>query len=105
MTSWSFLNPPSDITASDGRVSFKTAPKTDYWRTPARIAANGHFYHTKASVPVESGFHLQCSLSGEWKTTYDQGGIMIWASEEKWIKAGVEYVDGTRYLSYLVIDF
>ena len=32
---------------------------------------------------------------------YDQGGIMIRASAEKWIKAGIEYVDGDAYLRYV----
>jgi Protein of unknown function (DUF1349) len=98
MPSWSWDNPPSDISASEGSVSFKTHPKTDYWHTPEITSANGHFYHTKAILPGEYGFHVQSTFRGDWRVTYDQGGLMIRASETQWIKAGVEYVSGVPYL-------
>lgn len=48
--------------------------------------------------------HLQSSFKGDWKVTYDQAGVMIRASNEKWIKAGIEYVDGVAYLRYLLLS-
>lgn len=101
MTTWSFLNPPSNISLSQGHLKFTTLPKTDYWHPPERIAANGHFYYTKLSLPQEYGLHLQSTFKGDWNVTYDQAGVMIRASNEKWIKAGIEYVDGIAYLRYL----
>ncbi len=100
MTTWSFLNPPSNISLSQGRLKFTTLPNTDYWHPPDRIAANGHFYYTKLALPREYGLHLQSTFMGDWKVTYDQAGVMIRASKEKWIKAGIEYVDGIAYLRY-----
>ena len=79
-------------------MSFTTHPQTDYWHPPDRTAANGHFYYTTAILPYSYGLHLQSTLRGNYKVTYDQAGIMIRASAERWIKAGVEYVDGTAYL-------
>jgi hypothetical protein len=99
-SSWTFLNAPSKVSLSQGRVAFTTHPNTDYWHPPDRTAANGHFYCTTLSLPKEYGLHLQSTLQGSWKAMYDQGGIMIRASAEKWIKAGIEYVDGEAYLRY-----
>jgi|SRR5271170_5490242 len=101
MTSWSFLNPPSQVIASDGKAAFTTHLKTDYWHPPDRIAANGHFYYTKASLPYSYGLHVQCTVRGGYRVTYDQAGIMMRASDERWIKAGVEYVNGVPYLRFL----
>src|SRR5271155_3805248 len=101
MASWSFLNPPSQIIASEGKIAFTTHPQTDYWHPPDRIAANGHFHYTKAILPDSYGLHLQCTVQGNYKTTYDQAGIMMRASAERWIKAGVEYVNGIPYLRFI----
>ena len=98
MPRWSFLNPPSEVEADDDRVTIRTQRFTDYWHPPDRIAANGHFYYTAAILPFFYGLHLQCTLSGDFKTTYDQACIMIRASPEQWIKAGVEYIEGVPHL-------
>jgi regulation of enolase protein 1 (concanavalin A-like superfamily) len=101
MASWSFLNPPSQIIASEGKIAFTTHPQTDYWHPPDGIAANGHFYYTKARLPYLWGLHVQCTVHGDYKVTYDQAGIMMRANAERWIKAGVEYVDGISYLRFI----
>jgi regulation of enolase protein 1 (concanavalin A-like superfamily) len=100
MTTWSFLSLPSQYSFSEGRVSFETKPETDYWHTPTAIRTNGHFYQTAAPLPLEYGIHVQCTLHGDWRAQFDQGGIMMRASETHWIKAGVEYVDGQPFLRY-----
>jgi uncharacterized protein len=98
MPRWTFLHSPTNVEAGDDRVSFTTLPFTDYWHPPDRIAANGHFYYTEGILPASYGLHLQCTVKGDFKTTYDQAGLMIRASPEKWIKAGIEYVDGVPFL-------
>jgi regulation of enolase protein 1 (concanavalin A-like superfamily) len=107
MSKWEFSNPPSNITSTPTSISFTTHPNTDFWHPPTRLAANGHFYYTKAVLPYSYGIHLQCSFQGEWKVTYDQGGVMIReaGSQTKWIKAGVEFVDGKAYLRYQTSTF
>jgi len=32
---------------------------------------------------------------------YDQAGIMMRVSAERWIKAGIEYVDGMPYIRFI----
>jgi Protein of unknown function (DUF1349) len=100
MSEWCFAETPVEPVAVDGRVSFTTRPRTYFWNAPENEFANGHFYFTQAILPESFGVHLQCSLHGNWKGSYDQAGIMLKESNNRWIKAGIEYINNKPYLTY-----
>jgi len=75
-------------------------PKTDLWSKPPNTniqnAPNNLF-------PIDiNRFHsVRVTVSAEWSTLYDQGGLLISIPDEnttKWVKAGFEYVSGKPYV-------
>ena len=99
MSAWTFSEAPMEATMVDGRLSFTTRPRTYFWNAPDNNFANGHFYFTKAILPESFGIHLQCTVRGNWQGSYDQAGIMLREDEKRWIRAGIEYIHGTPYLT------
>ena len=95
-----WLNPPTHWSHLDNRLTVKTLPKTDFWRVThyGFIRDTGHFYFD----PVTTDFVVEVDISGDYKTLYDQAGIMIRSDDRHWIKTGIEYVDGVQHLSAVV---
>ena len=95
-----WFNEPKEWNISGGELSMYVTPHTDYWRI-------SHYGFTVDDAPFlysEYGgeFEAKVRISGDYKTRFDQAGLMVRADHENYIKAGIEYVDGRFNLSAVV---
>lgn len=74
--------------------------KTDYWRIT-------HYGFTVDDAPFYYAtyggeFEVKVKITGNYKTTFDQMGLMLRTDHKNWIKTGVEFVDGKQNVSTVV---
>ena len=95
-----WFNEPDKWDIKDSRLSMYVTPKSDYWRI-------SHYGFTVDDAPfyyAEYGgeFSAKVRITGDYKTRFDQAGMMIRIDHENYIKAGIEFVDGKYNLSTVV---
>jgi len=80
----------------------KVTPESDYWRKThyGFTVDDGPFYYTTRG----GEFEVSVKISGNYKTRFDQMGLMVRIDEEHGIKTGIEYVDGVYNFSTVVTD-
>lgn len=93
-------NEPTEWSEEDGVISIQVEGKTDFWRkTPEDgIRDSGHFHYDE----ITGDFSISVKVTGQFRTLYDQAGLMIRADSGTWLKAGIEYVDGLQYISGVI---
>ncbi len=89
---WEVRNPATFV--------MQVPAQTDYWRV-------SHYGFTVDDAPfyyAEYGgeFEVKVKITGNYKTTFDQMGLMLRIDHENWIKTGIEYVDGKQNISTVV---
>ncbi|PRP81492.1 hypothetical protein PROFUN_10932 [Planoprotostelium fungivorum] len=99
MTSFSELFPSDpkiikDITREGEIVTLRVQPNTDLYHSPTISATNA----PELTTHVEHFQRASVTVSGNWTLLYDQGGIVLWLGK-RWIKAGVEFVNGHANIS------
>jgi len=102
MDKMNWLNEPSSWEIENGNLQMKVTPESDYWRKThyGFTVDDGPFYYT-----IRGGeFEVSVKISGNYKTRFDQMGLMLRIDEEHWIKTGIEYVDGVYNFSTVVTD-
>lgn len=95
-----WFNEPEKWDIKDNALSMFVTPKTDYWRV-------SHYGFTVDDAPflytLRGGeFEVKVKVSGNYKTRFDQAGLMLRIDHENYIKTGIEYVDGKYNLSTVV---
>lgn len=75
-------------------------PQSDYWRI-------SHYGFTVDDAPFlytmyGGEFEAKVKIRGNYKTRFDQSGLMLRIDKENYIKAGIEFVDGKYNLSTVV---
>lgn len=92
---WKTLNNATVEYGSNGSISITTPPATDLWRPNATSKADNfsapYIYH---SFKASQFTNISVTVSADWQTRYDQGGIAIIFPESKpykWIKTGIEF--------------
>jgi regulation of enolase protein 1 (concanavalin A-like superfamily) len=100
--SFQWLNPPDKWEIADGRLSVDVSPKSDFWRKThyGFVRDSGHFFHRQ----IAGDFVAQVRFRGEYSALYDQGGLMLRASDQHWLKCGIEYVNGTQQASVVATN-
>ncbi|PGG96471.1 hypothetical protein GX51_07805 [Blastomyces parvus] len=95
---------PADL---KGEFVVVANPSTDIWaKPPSTHRFNGPILHKTA--PLSSFQRASVHIYGEWATLYDQGGLILVMNgadgSQKWVKAGIEYVDGKAHISVVGKD-
>ena len=95
-----WFNEPERWTAEDGILTMQVPPHCDYWRV-------SHYGFTVDDAPFcyatyGGEFEAKVKVTGDYKTRFDQAGLMLRIDAGNYIKAGVEFVDGKFNLSTVV---
>ncbi|KAK4699406.1 uncharacterized protein P7C70_g6853, partial [Phenoliferia sp. Uapishka_3] len=118
---------PPTISPDGAALSFKTVPKTDWWRTPGIWNSDGLAYvvpvraeagegkelDMEASVKIQGEWQVQClgifdSLC-RWKlvssvSASDQAALFLRFSDSLWIKTGIEFTEGQSWASVVITN-
>jgi uncharacterized protein len=88
-TKW--LNPPKLFEISDRLVKITTQPNTDLWQRSYYGFRNDNAH----ALLFETGnnFSLTVQASFEYRSRFDQCGLIIYLNTDNWFKASIEYED------------
>ena len=97
-----WLNEPQAWKADESGLTMTTDAKTDFWRETyyGFTRDSGHFL----GFATGDSFTATIRIRGEFRTLYDQAGLMVRIDDTKWIKTGVEFTDGELFLSTVITD-
>lgn len=95
-----WFNEPENWNITENVLTVDVTPQTDYWRI-------SHYGFTVDDAPflytVRGGeFEVKVKISGDYRTRFDQSGLMLRIDHENYIKTGIEFVDGKYNLSTVV---
>jgi regulation of enolase protein 1 (concanavalin A-like superfamily) len=95
-----WYNEPSEWNEAEQSISITTDSKTDFWQKThyGFQRDNGHFYYQE----VDGDFVVTVKVSGQYKSLYDQAGLMVRHDENTWMKCGIEFVHGKQFASTVV---
>jgi len=95
-----WYNEPPFWSDAEGVITVHSGAKTDFWRLThyGFIRDNGNFYYQQ----ITGDFIASVKITGEYKTLYDQAGLMVRLDEKNWLKCGIEFVDGVQQISAVV---
>ncbi|KAJ5112824.1 hypothetical protein N7532_000869 [Penicillium argentinense] len=107
---WKWLNyNASTISPIREVITIHAPPDTDIWR-PSINNDNFTAPYLYTSIETSNFQSVNVTVQANWKTLYDQGGLVITFPERQehtylqWIKAGVEFTDGAPYLGVVGTD-
>jgi regulation of enolase protein 1 (concanavalin A-like superfamily) len=93
----SWLNEPPMVEVEGDDLVLSTGRDTDFWHRTAYgfIHHDGHLLGT----PVPADAAVEVTFVADFEAQFDQAGLMLWASPDTWLKAGVELSDGELHAS------
>lgn len=95
-----WFNEPEKWEIKNNSLSMFVTPQSDYWRVShyGFTVDDAPFYYTTYG----GEFEAKVKITGNYKTRFDQTGLMLRTDKDHYIKAGVEFVDGKYNLSTVV---
>lgn len=100
MNNMQWFNQPKKWNIKDNTLTMFVTPKTDYWRIThyGFIVDDGPFCYEM----VGGEFEAKVNITGDYKSRFDQMGLMLRIDHKTWIKTGVEFVNDNINISAVV---
>jgi regulation of enolase protein 1 (concanavalin A-like superfamily) len=99
-----WLNEPARWSAAGRTLTVTADAGTDFWRTThyGFVRDTGHLYGEQ----LGGDFDLSVLVRGAYAAQYDQAGVMVRIDERRWLKTGIEFVDGQiRFSTVVTLDY
>mmetsp|Transcript_13029 Transcript_13029/g.18736 ORF Transcript_13029/g.18736 Transcript_13029/m.18736 type:complete len:188 (+) Transcript_13029:139-702(+) len=100
-----WYNPPTKFLEEEKKdknrtISVSVPGKVDYWRVTLHgfIKDDAPFYYQE----VEGDFEASVKFSADYRTLYDQAGLMVRLDERVWMKCGIEYYMEKQHASTVI---
>lgn len=95
-----WFNEPESYVIRDGVLEMDVPAQCDYWR----VAHYGFTVDDGPFLYADYGgeFEATVKVFGDYKTRFDQAGMMIRIDKENWVKFGIEYFEGLFNVSTVV---
>jgi uncharacterized protein len=104
------ISSPGDLEpTSRGKFTLRASAPTDIWRKPPNLDVFDAPIIYK-SFPISAFKRVRVSATGDWKTLYDQGGLVLVLPPSKsghrrrWVKTGIEFYNGKPRMSVVSAD-
>jgi regulation of enolase protein 1 (concanavalin A-like superfamily) len=97
-----WTNQPAAVVEHAGDLLVTAAEGSDAWR----VTSYGFIHDTEHAllVPFAQDSAMEVQFTAAFSQQFDQAGIFVRVNAEHWIKAGVEFVDGSTQLGAVVTD-
>ncbi|MCU1530281.1 MAG: hypothetical protein JWP75_4044 [Frondihabitans sp.] len=97
-----WTHPPVAVREDETRLRVIAAEGSDAWR----ITSYGFIHDDEHALvaPLGSEFGLEVTFAADFSEQFDQAGVFLRASDRHWVKAGVEFADGTLQVGAVVTN-
>jgi regulation of enolase protein 1 (concanavalin A-like superfamily) len=97
---WTHL--PISATEQGDDLLVTAAEGSDAWRTTSYGFIHDSEHALLAPFPSDSAMEVEFTAS--FSSQFDQAGIFVRVSQQRWVKAGVEFADQRPYVGAVVTD-
>lgn len=95
-----WLNPPRQVEFHDSKLLVTAKENSDFWRSTSYGFIHDSGHALLNDFPEDSAVELTWLLN--YREQFDQAGLLVWADQENWTKAGIEFADGFPQLGAVV---
>lgn len=93
---------PAHVDERGGDLHVTAVEGSDAWRVTSYGFVHDTEHALLAPFPQETAMEVE--FTAAFSEQFDQAGIFVRASDQHWVKAGVEYADGACQLGAVVTD-
>lgn len=93
---------PTASVEDAGRLLVTATEGSDAWR----VTSYGFVHDSEHALlaPLEQGRAVEVTFSADFSDQFDQAGVFLRAEDDVWIKAGVEFADGSLGVGAVVTN-
>ncbi len=97
-----WLNPPMEVEILGSEMIVTAVKESDFWRNTSYGFIHNSGHALLVDFPDNSAIEVSFVL--DFDQMWDQAGLIVFADEEHWTKAGVEHADGSLQIGAVVTD-